>query len=271
MAAIRNSRGVRWTLLSAGHFLRLFVLLVSLLYVQTALAQSSHAPPMQSTVLDRVVAVVDDTAILASDVDEEMRFAAFLPGKEPESDNTPQRALARLIDRALIDQQRVLQPGLANISQKDVDQSIADMRKQLPACAEYHCNTDAGWQAFLQSHDFTQQELEGRVRERLAILKFIDLRFGGAVRVSNADVRKYYDETLKPELEHNRATVPDFQAVAPRIREILRQQRVSSMVDQWLKGLYSEGDVRILDPAYGNLARVQGSGPGSPTSQGSGQ
>ena len=76
--------------------------------------------------LDRVVADVDGQAILASDVDDEMRFSALLPGVEPAADNTPQRALNRVIDRTLIDQQRALQPGVAVVSQKDVEQAIAE-------------------------------------------------------------------------------------------------------------------------------------------------
>jgi peptidyl-prolyl cis-trans isomerase SurA len=206
----------------------------------------------KTAILDRVVAVAGGQAILASDVDEELRFAAFQPAAEPAADNTPQRALDRVIDRTLIDQQRALQPGIAAISRKQVEQSVMDLRALIPACAQYHCKTDAGWNAFLTAHGFTQSEVEDRVRERMAIVKFIDLRFGVAARVPNADAQKYYDQVLKPELQRANAPVPDFSAVAPRIREVLRQQQVSAMVDQWLKSLRSEEQVRILDSAYGN-------------------
>ncbi len=213
---------------------------------------SLHADTQRTAVLDRVVAVVGDQAILASDVDAEMRFAAFQPAAEPVADNTPERALDRVLDRTLIDEQRALQPGLAEITPKEIDQSIENMRAAIPACAQYKCNTDAGWQAFIAAHGFTQQEIADRIRERLAILKFIDLRFGVAARVPNSDVKKYYDQVLKPQLDHNRAAVPQYAAVAPRIREILRQQQVGNMLDQWLKSLRNEEHVRILDSAYGS-------------------
>lgn len=225
---------------------------ISLVLVIFLWCPTLRADTQRTAVLDRVVAVVGDQAILASDVDEEMRFSALQPTVEPASDNTPQRALDRVLDRTLIDEQRALQPGLAEITQKQVEQSIADLRTLIPACAEYHCKTDAGWQAFLLAHGFTQSEVASHIRERLAILKFIDLRFGVATRVPNADVQKYYDQTLKPELERNHAAIPTFRSVAPRIREILRQQQVSTMLDQWLKSLRSEEHVRILDSAYGN-------------------
>ena len=222
-------------------------------------SQPAKLQKVTSTVLDRVVAVVDETAILASDVDEEMRFAALQPEREPAADNTPQRALGRLIDRALIEQQRVLQPGLADVSQAEVDRAVVQLRETIPACKQFHCTEDAGWLAFLKAHEFTLAEVDNRVRERLEILKFMDARFGAAVRISREEVQQYYDHILVPELQRDHAAIPERKTVGPQIREILRQQRVNAMVDQWLKGLHSEGDVRILDSAYGS-GEVHGSG-----------
>ena len=50
-------------------------------------AGSGHAqapPPSNAVVLDRVVAVVNNQAILASDVDDEMRLAVLDPGRRPD-------------------------------------------------------------------------------------------------------------------------------------------------------------------------------------------
>jgi len=181
-----------------------------------------------------------------------MRFAAFQPAPELAADNTPQRALDRVLDRTLIDEQRALQPGLSDIPPAQVQQAIETMRATIPACTRYQCKTKAGWQAFMAAHGFTQQEVEGRVRERLAVLKFINVRFGVVTRVPNSDVRRYYDRVLKPELEQKHAAIPEYTAVAARIREVLRQQQVTNLLDQWLKSLRNEDHVRILDSAYGN-------------------
>ena len=88
---------------------------VSSCCLTAVLLESSAAVPQHSVVLDRIVADVDGQAILASDVDDEMRFSALQPSLEPAADNTPQRALERVIDRTLIIH-RVLQPGVAEIS-----------------------------------------------------------------------------------------------------------------------------------------------------------
>ncbi len=210
----------------------------------------AQMPAQRVAVLDRVVADVDGQAILASDVDDEIRFSALLPGVEPKSDNTPQRALDRVIDRTLIDQQRALQPGVAVVSQKDVDQEIETMRKQISAATNIDCENDAVWDGYLTQHGFTPGEIEDRMRERLAILKFIDVRFGVVVQVSNADVRNYYDQVLTPELEQGKQPLPELRTVAPKIRQILRQRQVSNLIDEWLKSLRAEGHVQILDPAF---------------------
>jgi hypothetical protein len=217
-------------------------------------SQTPSVGSVKTAVLDRVVADVDGQAILASDVDDEIRFSALLPGAEPTADNTPQRALDRVIDRTLINQQRALQPGVAVVSQKDVEQAIDTMRKQISAATSTDCETDAGWKAYLAQHGFTASEIQDRMRERLQILKFIDVRFGVVVQVSNVDVRNYYDQVLMPELKQSKQQPPDFRTVSPNIRQILRQRRVGNLLDEWLKSLRAEGHVKILDPAYAEAA-----------------
>ncbi len=46
---------------------------------------------------------------------------------------------------------------------------------------------------------------------------------------------------------------PPLASVSSRIEEILLQQRVSSLLLEWLQSLKSEGSVSILDPAYGKV------------------
>jgi hypothetical protein len=52
---------------------------------------------------------------------------------------------------------------------------------------------------------------------------------------------------------------PPLANVSGRIEEILLQQRVSSLLLEWLQSLKSEGSVSILDPTYGKVGTT-GSG-----------
>lgn len=198
-------------------------------------------------VLDRVVAVVNNRAILSSDVDEEMRLSVLEPrGSEPE---TRASALQRLISRTLIQQQIRQEDALAvEPSQKDIDGRVAELRRNLPMCVQAHCTSDAGWAAFLSAHGLTALDVQNYMRARSEILGFIENRFRAGIRVPQEDVERYYRDTLAPQYAAG-AAVPPLSAVSARIEEILLQQQVSSLFSAWLDNLRKQGDVEILDPA----------------------
>jgi peptidyl-prolyl cis-trans isomerase SurA len=216
------------------------------------------AVPPGAVVLDHVVAVINGSVILESDVREEMNYAVLQPFSINGARNTPQRALQRLIDRALILQQ--MKTGgdtVAPPTPEELQQQIHELRGLIPQCMEYRCQTEAGWQAFLNSQGLTEKEVEQHWAQRMLILSFIQSRFGSGVRITPAEIKNYYDKTLVPRL--NGVKPPPLANVSGRIEEILLQQRVSSLLLEWLQSLKSEGSVSILDPTYGKVGTT-GSG-----------
>lgn len=202
-------------------------------------------------VLDRVIAIINGTVLLQSDVDEEMRFAMLEPLRVLPGQNTPRRGAQRLISRTLILEQMNEQQQPLTASGPEVDKALDELRKQLPACANYHCSTDEGWAAFLNANGLTPQEVKERWSQRLAILHFIDIRFRSGLRISDSEIEQYYQKTLVPALEKTHETPPKLQDVSSRIQEILLQQHVTNLMQDWLKSLRDQGTVQILDPAYG--------------------
>ncbi|HEY2859112.1 MAG TPA: peptidylprolyl isomerase [Terracidiphilus sp.] len=198
--------------------------------------------------LDRVVAVVNNSAILASDVDREERLSIL----EPDTNNQapdPKGALERLISRTLIQQQIQREEELAvSPSEDQVRSRLAEMRKELPACVQAHCAGDEGWSNFLSARKLTQNEVENYVRLRLEMLAFIENRFQQGIRIEPDEIENYYNKTLLPEYLKNQ-TAPPLSTVSHRIEEILLQQRVNNMFDAWLDNLRKQGDVEILDPS----------------------
>jgi hypothetical protein len=207
-------------------------------------AQSSHA-----VVLDRVVAVVNNQAILASDLDEEMRLAVLDPGRAGLGVLTRRRALEQLISRALIQQQiREEDAQATEPLQAEVDARLAEIRKEVPACLRQNCASDEGWKAFLGAHGLEQKRVEVYLRNRLQILRFIELRFRQGILISPEEIQTYYRETLLPQYAPGEA-VPPLDKVSPRIEEILLEQQVNVLFDDWLKNLRKQGDVEVLDPS----------------------
>jgi len=217
---------------------------------QTPAAQGSAAAAgsgtLQGTVLDRLVAVVNGDVILESDVDEERRFEEIQPYRAA-TDSTRAKIIERLVDRALILQQAALQPEDA-VPDKDLDAQIATLRKDIPACKQYHCETDEGWKKFLGEHGFTEEEFRSRWLQRMQLLKFIEVRFRNGVKIKDEDIQSYYEKTMLPEYARRNVTPPKLETVKRRIEEVLLQQEVSALLEDWLKSLRAQGSVRIIVP-----------------------
>ena len=246
--ASNPSRIVRW----GTWFLCLTIAASLQAFAQTS---QSSAP----VVLDSVVAVVNNQAILSSDIDDEIRLSVLDPGRGGLGVLTRIRALDQLIGRALIQQQiRQQDVEAAEPKQSEVDARLTEIRKELPACMSQDCATDSGWKAFLASHDLTEQRVEAYLRYRIEILRFIEQRFSQGINISPQDIRTYYRDTLLPQYSKGQE-IPPLDRVSPQIEEILLQQRVNSLFDDWLGNLRKQGDVEVLDPAL--EAPALGSGP----------
>lgn len=201
----------------------------------------------QGTVLDRILATVNGDVILESDVDEERRFESIQPYRGATAEFSRERAVQRLIDRTLILQQAALQPEDA-ISDQDLDVQLTMLRKDIPACGEHHCDTDEGWQKFLASRGFTVEEFAERWRKRMELLRFIEVRFRHGIRISDDEIKSYYEKTMLPEYAKQKATPPKLKTISQRIEEVLLQQQVGNLLRDWLKSLRAQGSVRIIGP-----------------------
>jgi len=218
---------------------------------QTASPAAPASPPADKPVeLDHVVTMIGSNVILQSDVEQEMHFSALEPLLVLPGQNTPDSALLRLIDRTLILQQMEQQQQPTTTPTAQVDESMAELRKQIPACAQFHCETAQGWAAFLRSNKLNAEVVVERWSQRMAMLRFIDLRFRSGIRISQDQIATYYQKTLEPALAKDNEKAPPLAEVSARIQEILLQQQVSGLFQDWVSSLRDQGNVQIVDPAY---------------------
>lgn len=206
--------------------------------------------PERGVLVDRMIAVVNGETVLESDVREERQFAAFEPfsvGTNP----SREQIIERLINRTLIIEQARLQQSNP-VPDGQAEKEIQELRKLLPACKQYACETDAGWERFLHEHGFTDAELLARWKERIQVLNYIELRFRAGILITPAQINSYYTETMLPEYARRNSKAPPVAAISTRIQEVLLQQQVSSLLADWLKSLKAEGTVRIIKPDEAN-------------------
>ena len=221
-------------------------MLFALLAVR-AHAQETPAKPSDGVLVDQVIAVVNGDLILESDIDEERRFDIFQPLNDPGDKFSRQKAVDRLIDRTLILQQAKLQPD-DKVTLDEARAQLQTLRKDIPECKQYHCETEDGWKKFVAAQGFTIPEVEERWRQRMEILKFIEIRFRSGIRIEPAAIKAYYDKTLLPEYAKQHAAPPPLDSISDRIQEILLQQQVGNLLSDWLTSLKAQGTVRILKP-----------------------
>jgi hypothetical protein len=224
-----------------------FLAAILCLFAPVARAQTPAKDPNGPGVLvDQVVAVVNGDLVLESDLDDERRFAVFQPFSDPSNKFSRSSAVDRLIDRALILQQARLQPD-DQVTLDDARAQLKELRKDLPACKR-QCASDAGWAKFVAAQGFTIPEVEARWRERMQILKFIEMRFRAGIRIEPAQIKDYYTKTMLPEYKKEGANPPPLDEISDRIQEILLQQQVSNLLGDWLTSLKAEGNVRLMKP-----------------------
>ncbi len=218
----------------------------NLIPVPTAVPSQMPAEPGDE--LDRVVAIVNGDIVLDSDVQEEHRFEDIQPyASQQGTATTRERELERLVNRTLILQQAKLQPEEL-VPGPAVDKEVANLRKSLPGCQKIDCTTDTGWTQYLADHGFTVTEFRTRWKQRMEVLAFIQERFGAGTAVSPSQVKAFYQNTMLPQYAKEHVKPAPLSSVEDRIKDVLQQQQVSSLLRDWLQSLRAQGSITILHP-----------------------
>ncbi|MGH9517623.1 MAG: hypothetical protein ACRD3P_18300 [Terriglobales bacterium] len=192
--------------------------------------------------LDRIVATVNTRLILQSDWDDEIHFEAFMSGRRPEDVTVDKRkaALDRLIDQAILrDQMRMtdLKPAGAEAIKKQVEDLKSEQIRE---------HAGQSWAATLSVYQLTDKVVENHVAAELEELQLVDSRLRPSIQISDADIEKYYRERIIPKLP---ASDPlSLNDAAPKIKEILIQEKINQLLNSWLQTLRSQAQIRVLSP-----------------------
>ena len=197
----------------------------------------------QSHTLDRVVASVDYQAITDSDVDSEYRLEQFFDGKPPTAPpdaETREAVRDRLIDQVLLTQEAE-KPDVKYSPEETPAQSLEDVQKLF--------GSETAFKAAMNAVGMTREQILQKLDTRQKILSLINHRLGPEAVVERAEIEKYYNEKFLPEFKkQNDGTPPALREVARSIREILVQQKVNDLLEDWLRDLRSGHRVQT----YGN-------------------
>lgn len=154
-----------------------------------ALVSVAHA----GHVIERVVAVVDDEIVLASDL--EQAAAGMYRGPDPATpdgqkqwDETKRKALDQLVDSKLIEEQaRELK---LSVTSEEVDRAIQQVKEQ------NHLD-DATFRSALEQQGFSMESYRKVLRRQILELKVISQAVRSRVTVSDDEVKTYYKQNEK--------------------------------------------------------------------------
>ena len=193
--------------------------------------------------IDRVIATVNRQPLLLSEWETSLRIEAFLQGRELGTFTEAERkaALNRLIDRQLLIQQ--MQADYSP-NDSDVTERTRAIRKQFKGA-----ESDEGWTSLLETHGLTSGDITAFIRSQLQVMRFVDLRLRPTIHIDEETIEAYYRESLVPAVTKSGETPEGLPQLRSKIREILVQEKMDSVLESWLANLRSQTEVHIAsDP-----------------------
>jgi peptidyl-prolyl cis-trans isomerase SurA len=203
-------------------------------------------------ILDRVIAVVNNTPILQSEWEDEWRCEALMAARPPESYTTSEQheIFERLVDQELL-QQQMKGYFLRPLTAEEVQARLAEVRKDL-------ADDDAAkWQEMLKRGGVTEDEIKIFLQRQMEIDRFLDVRFRAGIRVDQRAVANYYNEQFLPQLRKAGAQDVPLDKVSSKIRQILREQQMQELVTTWLQTLRDQADIRVPDAKINDSVEVE--------------
>jgi hypothetical protein len=211
-------------------------ILFALLLLQLALPGISRAqvPAPGLELRDRILAVVDEDPILSSDVDRAIALG-LVERLEGEGDE----AFRRRVLESLIDQRvrlhEVSRFGIEQVPVEAIEEQVEAIRARF--------GSDEELRKRLAEVGLDLPALRQLVARQLSVWIYFEEFLGPRIFVSLEDIRRYYEETLVPELTARGARVPPIEEVREDIRQLLKERRLNEAIEGRTEELRREADV----------------------------
>lgn len=212
----------------------LFAVVVSLLAAPPAAAR---APQL----IDRIVAVVNGEVITLGQLNRAVRLAQDDPSDETAlctvagNDAVEAQVLECMIDDLLMFQHVRRFPQF-DVLPEDIDAAY----QQRVELFESH-------QAFeedLRRQQKTPAEVRYDLERQALIANYIDLRYRDVVDITESEIRRFYEEELRAEMERQGGEMPVFEAVDDElIQPLLAVLEVNRRVEEWIADLRRRADI----------------------------
>jgi hypothetical protein len=195
----------------------------------------------RAEVIDRVVAVVGQQAITASEVELQLRLEALFNREPLEiTDEKRRRALQRLIAVRVI-QSEAIMAGFLSTSEQDVQLRLQQSRRQ------GYANGLAFEQA-LKNYGLREQDAADFWRQVIGYERFKDFRFKTGLEISPEAVTAYYEKNVVAEFnKEGQGAAPPLVEIYNQVEQAVIEERANEMLDEWLKETRPQTRIVILE------------------------
>ncbi|MGO4883954.1 MAG: hypothetical protein ACLP59_24490 [Bryobacteraceae bacterium] len=194
-------------------------------------------------IIDRIAVSVGNRVITEADVDREIRLTALLNNQKPDFSPANKRAAAeRMVDQALI-RNELEAAHYPPPTAAETNAALAEEKARYGSGQTYR--------RALADDGVTEDELKTRLTWQLMLVRFIDVRFRPGIQISDDEIRKYFDEHMRPELlrEHPGQT-PSLDDYRTAIEQKLSSQAADEQVEQWLKEARRRTHIQYHDEVF---------------------
>ena len=192
-------------------------------------------------IIDRIAASVGNRVITASDLDREIRVAAFQDGVKADFSAARKRATVE----AMVEQ-KLIRTELANSRYP-----LPDPAELAPAIEQFkkaHFKDDQQYRAALAEYGITEEDFKELLLWQRTLLLFIQLRFETGVQLGAQEVEEYFTKTVKPAAEAAHPGQPvSLEDYRDQIERKLTGQRADQQMDIWLRDVQNRTNVVLHD------------------------
>jgi hypothetical protein len=199
---------------------------------------------LRAETIDRIAVAVGNRVITTSDLERQIRVAAFLSGTEADFSGKGKRAIAdRLVE------QRLIQNEIETTHYVDPDTSAIE-----PALSEFiakYFKDDGTYRVAVAKAGISDRDVREELMKERTVNAFIDVRFHPAVQVTEEQIQEYFDKTVAPAA---RASAPGepvtIEQFRDQIERTLTGQQVDAEVERWMREARRRTAIVYHDEAF---------------------
>jgi hypothetical protein len=185
-------------------------------------------PALYAETIDRIAVSVANRVITTSDIDRQIRVAAFLSGVKPDFSAATKKTMAdHLVEYTLV-RLEIETSHYPVHAASEIEPALAEFKQQ-------YYKSDAEYHAALAQYGITEEDLRNELLRERTLNGFLEVRFKPAVQVTDADIQAYFEKNFAAgsSMEENR----------DRIEQALTDQRIDQEVNAWLERTRSRNEI----------------------------